>query len=1617
IDRSGQILVYNESVFIRAREIKLNEWNHFKIEYTSSRFDLFLNGIKIGDSIFHTETLFDNWNFTIRTDFDWDDPDKYTVAHAYLDAIDFSWSTEYYPGRSFAWDYSLANITKYSDYDSFLIGTESYAATYGFEDEDIGTSGTDIDFIDSALIQSGCTLDIVGLIDDHQRNLHIYDDDISSHVEVRHDIVDKTSGTVEFWWRTSDVSDDCDVILNDGSTTAVYIEINNDKFKYWDGVGWGYASVTPQDDTWYHHKIVFDCTTDTYDWYIDGELEADDKDFKEIGVVAIDEMYIGTNGIGSSDVHTYIDAVGFSWDADYTIGDNLYDWMDTSISTDLRENIVELSTSAHIAQFDFNLALDGPDNSIVNISLSNVDGFTLTTNFITQSLQSPIQFDVTDTGNYEYAGIYYIQMNITINDTTIYYENIPFRIPVVKDLQFSQSSIIFEDSDLDGVYTSTHDFLGDTGEPDDWTTSGYIPTILSEMDGHTDVVKFNDIGDVSSFMSKVLGYRDSETLEMWIRKSSEDVTGGGQTNSLTSFIIRLSSTTEDALRIRIDHDNNGKVQAYYSGTWNDVYNEFRDDTWYQFRIEFNTDSDTYNLYINGLLVKDDIPFQSKVYNIYYLFLDTDGSNRNGIAYIDAIGFSWDSSYTLGDNKRQTDFGVDLASPKQLTKGDIVETSFLTNTMSEIGLTFLNNDVISATYTLLPRGNLFKGIQQRDIIINESFSFDEIEFSVFEDNYFELKRILILDADTIVGKSFIPITITNNGNFPEFVTFEISGVTSDHLVSSSSPETTVNVDRNGSEDWVDPTKAQSQNDDYASVDMENVGGGACTSSWHTESDVEQTITSPSYTEKHTLDFTVPELGDYLIIVSCEIASTSTRRSVGVRAQLDDSTTIMEALSEAVNTNRNYEYKCESSVYLAENLASGSHFVDIDALKESGTGYIRYARIVVLRLDDWMPTPGMYEYAANEGKVDLPGVEGQYVDLASISFTPDTAGDYLVLASVELRSGYNGDSVCGRINYDGASEYLPVNNDEESRQNYITYESKDTTDWHAFTWGGIINIPASSKTIKVQACRTGGTSTAADARKSRIIAIRLGAMSDDTQSTEDSSKTSTTNQWTDKSILQFTPSSQKDYFIIGGIVTKPDSYSYPSHSEFAHTAGTNPETISLANFDSKDSTNPADCFPVLGITIKQLNAESQTFKTRYGYSASSGTTYSKGSFILAIPLSGGAVGTTESDWIRCTNFGFDIPTGASIKGITVEVDKYATQGIENSIRDFSIRLRKASGQVGFDKKTTAWWDTIDDNLYDSYGGSSDLWETTWTAEDINNPGFGVDIAVENIGSTNTAYIDHIRIKVHYGRQMIEMIAPGETREMNFDIDLPDESLSNLLYRKIKYFESGTGKLYNCYVDNLEIDGIYIASPLNQTYTVIGNTITCGSDEIYLDIIPEEPLVWRAYSLNGAEDITFSGNIVGIPLPDKNGIYSIQVFGNNSIGTMFQSEIRYFTIKYPIEIIHPEESVSEKYHEISTDNEYSFNNDIPGSDPSGWTVIDHVDKGSIEVVENMNDQEKPVEIRNYGVDYEISMSTVFSDSYTDANITFSLLRESNNDKDTIIITLLCDDGSMVYTIENGD
>ncbi|KKK84522.1 hypothetical protein LCGC14_2782500, partial [marine sediment metagenome] len=120
---------------------------------------------------------------------------------------------------------------------------------------------------------------------------------------------------------------------------------------------------------------------------------------------------------------------------------------------------------------------------------------------------------------------------------------------------------------------------------------------------------------------------------------------------------------------------------------------------------------------------------------------------------------------------------------------------------------------------------------------------------------------------------------------------------------------------------------------------------------------------------------------------------------------------------------------------------------------------------------------------------------------------------------------------------------------------------------------------------------------------------------------------------------------------------------------------------------------------------------------------------------------------SDWLILSNFGFNIPTGAVIDGIEVLMDREATQS--SSIRDEQLYLRKTGGQIGDNKADSVnYWDIIDDDIYDSYGGTTDLWGTTWTAAEINSVDFGIDLYVKYFGSVATdARIDHLQIRVYY------------------------------------------------------------------------------------------------------------------------------------------------------------------------------------------------------------------------------------------------------------------------------
>ncbi len=119
---------------------------------------------------------------------------------------------------------------------------------------------------------------------------------------------------------------------------------------------------------------------------------------------------------------------------------------------------------------------------------------------------------------------------------------------------------------------------------------------------------------------------------------------------------------------------------------------------------------------------------------------------------------------------------------------------------------------------------------------------------------------------------------------------------------------------------------------------------------------------------------------------------------------------------------------------------------------------------------------------------------------------------------------------------------------------------------------------------------------------------------------------------------------------------------------------------------------------------------------------------------------AGGTGNTQRLQATNFGFSVPVGATITGITVEVTRAGAAA--GDVSDVIVKLLKAGSIVGTDKSSPATWPISFTST--TYGG--DLWGTTWTPAQVNASDFGVSVQA-NIVSGNLALVDAIRLRVNY------------------------------------------------------------------------------------------------------------------------------------------------------------------------------------------------------------------------------------------------------------------------------
>jgi hypothetical protein len=120
---------------------------------------------------------------------------------------------------------------------------------------------------------------------------------------------------------------------------------------------------------------------------------------------------------------------------------------------------------------------------------------------------------------------------------------------------------------------------------------------------------------------------------------------------------------------------------------------------------------------------------------------------------------------------------------------------------------------------------------------------------------------------------------------------------------------------------------------------------------------------------------------------------------------------------------------------------------------------------------------------------------------------------------------------------------------------------------------------------------------------------------------------------------------------------------------------------------------------------------------------------------------------SQILVCSNFGFAIPAGSTINGITVEIDRRSI--IASSGKDFRVQLAKGTtfaSLVGSNKAVPATiWPTS--TAVATYGGVSDLWGTTWTAAEVNASSFALFLSAQaNIANADVG-VDFVRITVTY------------------------------------------------------------------------------------------------------------------------------------------------------------------------------------------------------------------------------------------------------------------------------
>ncbi|MGV9206043.1 MAG: PKD domain-containing protein, partial [Promethearchaeia archaeon] len=275
---------------------------------------------------------------------------------------------------------------------------------------------------------------------------------------------------------------------------------------------------------------------------------------------------------------------------------------------------------------------------------------------------------------YRREGIYQVTLMVlsrrgteksAMKSTSIEIKNTPpkFNISLTNNIIADNATYNFE-QDVPAPDLQIHH--EDLYDPAGWKEESYwgdMRTKLIDDEVHNKVLELADYtnrgeGAASNFFSD----QEEGIVEFWFRRSfgSEDYKPDSYNTGLQISLMNSSISYNGkpyghtkGLEVRIDNERtdtqNNKITYNNGSSYLDTNFEIYDDyEWLHLKIQFNCKKNQFDLFLNGFLIKENIPFMNEMSTFSALKFSTSHEGVGGY-FIDGVGYSWDPNYREGDN--------------------------------------------------------------------------------------------------------------------------------------------------------------------------------------------------------------------------------------------------------------------------------------------------------------------------------------------------------------------------------------------------------------------------------------------------------------------------------------------------------------------------------------------------------------------------------------------------------------------------------------------------------------------------------------------------------------------------------------------------------------------------------------------------------------------------------------------------------------------------------------------------------------------------------------------------------------------------------------------------------